>query len=79
MKADELDKIFDSGKEDILPYLDMSKAKRTGLEIKRINVDLPSWMIDRLDEESKVLGTTRQAALKFLLAKSFGWQPQQIS
>lgn len=28
MKAEELDKIFDEGMEDILPYLDMSTLRR---------------------------------------------------
>lgn len=28
--AEELDKIFDEGEEDILPYLDLSKAERPG-------------------------------------------------
>ena len=28
MKAEELDKIFDEGKEDILPYLDMTTLRR---------------------------------------------------
>ncbi len=30
MRAEELDKIFDEGKEDILPYLDLAKALRPG-------------------------------------------------
>jgi hypothetical protein len=30
MTAEELDGIFDAGEEDILPYLDLSKAARPG-------------------------------------------------
>ena len=36
MKAEELDKIFDDGKEDILPYLDMSTLRRPNLNQKRV-------------------------------------------
>ena len=49
MTAEELDKIFDDGKEDILPYLDLSKAVRPGHQAKRVNVDFPAWMITKLD------------------------------
>jgi hypothetical protein len=45
MKAEELDKIFDDGKEDILPYLDMSTLRRPNLDQKRVNVDLRAYPI----------------------------------
>ncbi|GAB1545016.1 hypothetical protein NUACC21_76920 [Scytonema sp. NUACC21] len=32
MKAEELDKLFDEGEEDILQYFDLSKASRPGLQ-----------------------------------------------
>lgn len=32
MKAEELDRLFDEGKEDVLEYFDLSTAKRPGLE-----------------------------------------------
>jgi len=44
MKAENLDKKFDSG-EDISKYLDLSKASRPGQNQKRVNVDFPEWMI----------------------------------
>jgi hypothetical protein len=56
MRAEELDKIFDDGKEDILPYLDLAKAVRPGHAAKRINVDFPEWMLSRLDLEAERLG-----------------------
>ena len=40
MKAEELDKIFDSG-EDITSYLDLSTKKRPGYKQRRVNVDFP--------------------------------------
>jgi len=42
MNAEELDKIFDQGEEDILPYLDLAKAVRPGRLAKRVNVDFPA-------------------------------------
>ena len=49
--AEELDRRFDDG-EDISNYLDWGKATRPGLEQKRMNVDLPVWMIRSLDREA---------------------------
>jgi len=67
MKADEFDKKFDSG-EDITRYLDFSKARRPGREQKRVNVDFPVWMIQRLDREAARLGVPRQSVIKVWIA-----------
>ena len=67
MKASNFDKKFDSG-EDVSEHLDLSKAKRPGLSTKRINVDVPSWMVESLDKEAHRIGTSRQALIKFWLA-----------
>ena len=48
MKAKELDKKFDEGK-NILEHLDISKARRPDQSQKRVNVDFPLWMIRSLD------------------------------
>lgn len=64
MKAKDLDKIFDEGDIDINDYLDLSKAFRPGQEQKRVNVDFPVWMIDRLDREAGRLGVPRQSLIK---------------
>jgi len=68
MKAEEFDKKFDNG-EDILEYLDIEKARRPGLEQKRVNVDFPNWMIKSLDKEAKRLGVTRQSIIKIWIAE----------
>ncbi len=70
MKAKEFDNIFHAG-GNIIKHLDISKAKRGGQEIKRVNVDLPAWMLHSLDKEASRLGITRQAVVKFLLARHF--------
>ena len=69
MKAEELDKIFDDGKEDILPHLDMSTLRRPNLDQKRVNVDLPIWMISELDKQASLIGVTRQSIIKVWLSE----------
>lgn len=64
MKAKDLDKIFDDGEVDINDHLDLSKAFRPGQEQKRVNVDFPVWMIERLDREANRIGVPRQSLIK---------------
>ena len=68
MKAKEFDQKFDNG-EDILKYLELTKARRVEQEQKRVNVDFPKWMIHSLDKEAKRLGIPRQSLIKMLIAK----------
>ncbi|NLT70833.1 MAG: CopG family transcriptional regulator [Verrucomicrobiaceae bacterium] len=68
MTAEELDRRFDEG-EDISRYLDWSKAKRPFLEQRRVNVDLPAWMIESLDSEANRIGVTRQSIVKVWLSE----------
>lgn len=68
MKAEEFDKRFDEG-EDVSQYLDISKARRPVQEQKRVNVDFPLWMIQRLDKEAKRLGLPRQSIIKLWVAE----------
>lgn len=67
MKATELDEKFDNN-EDISSYYDLTTIQQPGLEIKRVNVDMPAWMVGQLETESKKLGVTRQAIIKVWLA-----------
>lgn len=68
LTAKELDRRFDAG-EDISKYLDWNKATRPGLEQRRVNVDLPVWMISSLDREAKRVGVTRQSIVKMWLSE----------
>ncbi len=68
MKAKEFDKKFDDG-ENILKHLDLTEAKRPGLDQKRVNVDFPIWMIQRLDKEARRLGVPRQSLIKIWIAE----------
>ena len=68
MKAREFDEAFGAG-EEVDAHLDWSKARRPNLNIKRVSVDFPAWMVDGLDREAKRLGVTRQALIKTLIAR----------
>jgi hypothetical protein len=68
VKASKFDQEFDAG-EDVSRYLDVSKARRPGLEQRRVNVDFPVWMIDSLDREAERLGVTRQSLVKVWIAE----------
>ena len=68
MKSEEFDQAFDDG-EDVTAYLDMSAARRPGLEQRRVNVDFPTWMIEALDRETRRLGVNRQSIIKVWIAE----------
>jgi len=67
-KASNFDKKFDDG-ESILNDLDLSQARRPAEEQKRINMEIPVWMLAALDREAKRLGVTRQSIIKIWLAE----------
>jgi hypothetical protein len=66
--AEDFDRKFDAG-EDISEYLDWDSARRPNLEQRRVNLDLPAWMIDSLDKEAQRVGVTRQSVMKIWLAE----------
>ena len=69
MKAEDFDRKFDEGKEDIIDDLDLSRARRINREPRRVNVDFPKWMVDALDREAGRLGVTRQSIIKVWIAE----------
>lgn len=66
--AKEFDTLFDKS-DDISQFVDYSNAHRPNLVQKRVNLDLPLWMIEKLDKEAKRLGVARQAIMKMFLAQ----------
>jgi hypothetical protein len=68
MKASEFDKKFDAG-EDVTGDLEVVGARRPLQEAKRVNVDFPLWMVERLDREARRLGVTRQSVIKVWIAE----------
>lgn len=67
ISAEEFDRRFDDG-EDMSEYVDWSSFRRPGLEVKRVNLDMPQHMIAKLDMHAKRRGVTRQALMKMWLA-----------
>ncbi len=68
LKTEAFDPAFDDG-EVVTGSLDPSKARRPGLAARRVNVDFPEWMVQRLDHEAQRLGVTRQSVIKVWLAE----------
>lgn len=66
--AKELDEKFDNG-EDISEFIDWSSARRINEKPQRVNIDFPTWVVSRLDRESKRLGVSRQALVKIWIAE----------
>ena len=66
--AEELDRRFDDG-EDITEFLDTKRAFRPNLDQRRVNLDLPNWMIASLDQEAKRIGVTRQSIMKVWMSE----------
>jgi hypothetical protein len=68
MSAEELDALHDSG-ADMSAHLEARSSRRPGLEIQRVNVDFPIWMIESLDQEASRLGVPRQSVIKFWISE----------
>jgi hypothetical protein len=68
MTAQEFERKFDEG-EDITPYIDKASIRRPGLEARRVNVDFPEWIIDKLDLQSKLIGVSRQSLIKLWVSE----------
>ena len=54
ISAAEFDARFDAG-EDVSDHIDWSTAHRANLEARRVNVDLPAWMVAGLDREAAAI------------------------
>jgi len=68
ISAAEFDQRFEAG-EELAEYLDLEHALRPGLEQKRVSVDFPVWMIQRLDAIARQLGITRQSVIKVFISE----------
>ena len=78
MKAREFEKKFEAG-EELGDALDFSRARRPNLELRRVNVDFPAWVVDSLDRQAKRLGITRQALIKIWIAQQLERVPDANS
>lgn len=79
MKASKIDKVFDDNQEDILEHFDISQVKVINEDLKRVNIDIPVWMINSLDKEAKHIGISRQAVIKMWLADKLRQLQTQVA
>ena len=68
ISASEFDKKFDEG-QDISSYLNFKELKKPGLEQRRVSVDFPVWMVQKLDSVARRLGVTRQSVIKVFISE----------
>ncbi len=55
---------------EVLERVDVPmETSQPGLAIRRINLDLPAWMVQALDQRARRYGLSRQAAIKMILAQ----------
>jgi len=66
--AAEFDEKFDAG-EDLSVHYDLENAVRPGLEQRRVSVDFPVWMVQKLDMVARRLGVTRQSVIKVFISE----------
>lgn len=65
--AEEFDRRFvDGGRISV--FYDWERVRRPGLEQRRVNVDLPSWMISELDKQASLIGVNRQSMIMVWLS-----------
>ena len=67
--AEELDRIFDEGKEDVLQYADMSTLTRLGLDRHLVSVGLSEELVESIDRAARSEGRDRQAVIEDWLAE----------
>jgi hypothetical protein len=65
--AAEFDRRFEAG-EDVSQFMELSKARRPGREIQRVNVDFPKAFLAEIEREAERVGAPRQAWIKTALA-----------
>ena len=69
MKAKGFDKKFDDGIEGIVDDLDLSTARRVNQEQKRININVPLWVVESPGREAARIGVTRQSIIRVWLVE----------
>lgn len=69
ISAEELDKKFDDGEEDILQYMDSKSGKVVPPLIHRINIDIPAEILAKVDKEADRVGIPRTSLIKVWIAQ----------
>ena len=58
ISAEEFDRIFDEGEEDVLQYFDMDNIRRPGRETRTVAVDLPVRVLEAVEQQSQATGSS---------------------
>ena len=58
ISAEEFDRIFDDGEEDVLQYFDTDNIRRPGRETRTVAVDLPVRVLEAVEQQSQATGST---------------------
>jgi hypothetical protein len=69
--AVKLDRLFDSGSDEIDDLLDWKNARRPGRAVRRVTIYIPADLLRAIDREAKRLGLKRKAFIESRLAKAF--------
>ena len=64
LTASEFDRRFDSGESVFDLGVSKTGWTRPGLESRRFNVDVPAYLLEKLDHAAQLRGMTRQALVK---------------
>ena len=67
IKASELDKAFDEGK-NIMKHLDL-KTLKVHYPVQRINIDIPQEILEKVDREASRVGIPRTSLIKLWIAE----------
>jgi len=69
ISAEEFDRLFDEGSDEIDKYIDWTLARRAGEEIERVDLDLTQRMAAKLDAAAEQRGVTREALIRMWLGE----------
>ena len=67
--AEEFDKKFDEGKEDILQYTGPKPWRVVPPMVQRINIDIPVIILQKVDKEADRVGVARTSLIKMWIAE----------
>lgn len=66
--AEELEKMFEEG-IDMTEYMDLDNIQHVHPQPKQINITIPMWLVDSLDEEAERRGVARKAIINTALVE----------
>ena len=66
LRASEFDQAFEGG--DVTEHLDLKTAK-THQGVRRINIDIPEEILEKVDQEASRIGVPRTSLLKLWIAE----------